>query len=101
MPMRFGQISGQVLAVLLALLLGALVILVVGESPVRVFVTLLVGAFGSSDRIAGTLLQATPILVCGVAACISLRAGLFNIGIEGQLFVGGFAAAWVGFARPS
>jgi simple sugar transport system permease protein len=98
MLMRFGQISGQVLAVLLALLLGALVILVVGESPVRVFVTLLVGAFGSSDRLAGTLLQATPILVCGVAACISLRAGLFNIGIEGQLFVGGFAAAWVGFA---
>jgi len=86
------------LAVLLALVLGALVILVVGESPVRVFVTLLVGAFGSPDRIAGTLLQATPILVCGVAACISLRAGLFNIGIEGQLFVGGFAAAWVGFA---
>jgi simple sugar transport system permease protein len=98
MPMRFGQLSGQVFAVLLALLLGALVILVVGENPVRVFVTLLVGAFGSSDRIAGTLLQATPILVCGVAACISLRAGLFNIGIEGQLFVGGFAAAWVGFA---
>jgi general nucleoside transport system permease protein len=98
MATRLDLFSGQVLAVLVALLLGALVILVVGESPVRVFVTLFVGAFGSSDRIAGTLLQATPILVCGIAACISLRAGLFNIGIEGQLFVGGFAAAWVGFA---
>ena len=95
---RLEELSGQALAVLLAILLGALVILAVGENPARVFIILLGGAFGSPDRIAGTLLQATPILVCGVAACISLRAGLFNIGIEGQLFVGGFAAAWVGFA---
>jgi simple sugar transport system permease protein len=48
--------------------------------------------------VAGSLLQATPIITCGVAACIALRGGLFNIGVEGQLYVGGFAAAWVGFA---
>jgi general nucleoside transport system permease protein len=95
---RLGAISGQALAILLALGLGALVILAVDESPVRVFLTLLNGAFGAPERIAGTLLQATPILVCGVAACISLRGGLFNIGIEGQLFMGGFAATWVGFS---
>lgn len=95
---RLEAVSGQALAILIALILGALVILAVGESPLRVLVTLLNGAFGSPERIAGTLLQATPILVCGVAACISLRGGLFNIGIEGQLFMGGFAAAWVGFS---
>jgi simple sugar transport system permease protein len=98
MQERLAALSGQALAILLALLLGAVVILAVGESPVRVFLTLLRGAFGNEERIAGTLLQATPILVCGIAACISLRGGLFNIGIEGQLFMGGFAAAWVGFS---
>jgi general nucleoside transport system permease protein len=95
---RLSAMSGQALAILLALSLGAIVILAIDESPVRVFVTLLDGAFGNRERIAGTLLQATPILVCGVAACISLRGGLFNIGIEGQLFMGGFAATWVGFS---
>ena len=74
-------LSSQAVAILLALLLGAIVVLSIGESPVRVLVTLLEGAFGNQERIAGTLLQATPILVCGVAACISLRAGLFKRGL--------------------
>lgn len=95
---RLAALSGQALAILLALALGAIVVLTVDENPVTVLTTLLNGAFGSPERIAGTLLQATPILVCGIAACISLRGGLFNIGIEGQLFMGGFAAAWVGFS---
>lgn len=95
---RLSPYLGQVIAIGSALALGAVVILTVNESPWKVFVTLLDGAFGSPERIAGTLLQTTPILVCGIAACISLRGGLFNIGIEGQLFVGGFAATWVGFS---
>ncbi|WEK51817.1 MAG: ABC transporter permease [Candidatus Kaistia colombiensis] len=95
---RFDSLFGQTLAILFALGLGALVILTVDESPVRVFLTLLNGAFGSPERIAGTLLQTTPILICGIAACISFRGGLFNIGIEGQLFMGGFWATWVGFS---
>jgi ABC-type uncharacterized transport system permease subunit len=95
---RFDSLFGQGLAILFALGLGALVILTVDESPVRVFLTLLNGAFGSPQRIAGTLLQTTPILICGIAACISFRGGLFNIGIEGQLFMGGFWATWVGFS---
>ncbi|WP_018182101.1 ABC transporter permease [Kaistia granuli] len=95
---RFDSFFGQALAILFALGLGALVILTVDESPMRVLVTLLNGAFGSPERIAGTLLQTTPILICGIAACISFRAGLFNIGIEGQLFMGGFWATWVGFS---
>jgi ABC-type uncharacterized transport system permease subunit len=95
---RFDNLLGQGLAILFALGLGALVILTVDESPMKVLVTLLNGAFGSPERIAGTLLQTTPILICGIAACISFRGGLFNIGIEGQLFMGGFWATWVGFS---
>lgn len=95
---RFAALSGQAIAIFIALALGAIIVLAVDENPVHVLMTLLRGAFGSPERIAGTLLQATPILVCGIAACVSLRGGLFNIGIEGQLFMGGFAAAWVGFS---
>lgn len=88
---------GQMLAIGISLIGGAIIIIAVGENPTHVFATLLRGAFGNSERIAGSLLQATPIIICGVAACIALRGGLFNIGVEGQLYVGGFAAAWVGF----
>ncbi|TIN00304.1 MAG: ABC transporter permease, partial [Mesorhizobium sp.] len=99
-------VYGQVIAIGVALLMGAIIILMVGESPVRVFMTLLRGAFGDQEKIAGTLLQTTPILICGVAARgqghgkADPRGGMFNVGIEGQLFLGGFAAAWVGFAMP-
>jgi ABC-type uncharacterized transport system permease subunit len=95
---RLYALSGQALAILLALVLGAIIIVTIHESPLKVLMVLLNGAFGSPERIASTLLQSTPILVCGIAACVSLRAGLFNIGVEGQLFMGGFAATWVGFS---
>lgn len=91
---------GQIVAVVIALAIGAVIIMLVDESPIKVFMTLLNGAFGDQAKIAGTLLQTTPILICGIAACIGLRGGMFNVGIEGQLFLGGFAAAWVGFAMP-
>lgn len=97
LPAWIEPFLGQLLAIGLSIVGGAIVILLVGEDPLRVFETLLRGAFGSSERIAGSLLQATPIIICGVAACIAFRGGLFNIGVEGQLYMGGFAAAWVGF----
>ncbi|TIW95842.1 MAG: ABC transporter permease, partial [Mesorhizobium sp.] len=47
-------VSGQVIAIGVALLMGAIIILMVGESPVRVFMTLLRGAFGDQEKVAGT-----------------------------------------------
>ena len=96
-PVWAQGLIGQMLALLIALAGGAVIIWLVGESPLYVYEVLLRGALGSAENVAGSLLQATPIIVCGVAACVALRGGLFNIGVEGQLYVGGFAAAWVGF----
>lgn len=95
---RYEHLVGQALAILIALIGGTVLVLLVGENPVRVFATLVDGAVGSPERIASSLLQSTPIILSGVAACIAFRGGLFNIGVEGQLYMGGFAAAWIGFA---
>lgn len=95
---RHEALVGQALALGIALIGGTVLILLVGESPLRVFGALIDGAFGSPERIAGSLLQSTPIILSGVAACVAFRGGLFNIGVEGQLYLGGFAAAWIGFA---
>ena len=75
--------------------LGAVIILLVDESPVHVFTTLLRGAFG--DRPGRRhVLQTTPILICGVAACIALRGGMFNVGVEGQLSSAASQPPWWG-----
>jgi simple sugar transport system permease protein len=63
MPDWAEGLFGQILAIGISLIGGAIIIIAVGENPIHVFATLLRGAFGNSERIAGSLLQATPIII--------------------------------------
>jgi ABC-type uncharacterized transport system permease subunit len=85
-------------AVVVALGLGAILMLIQGSSPVKAYEALLKQAFGSELGIAQTLGKATPLVLSGLAVTIGLRAGLFNIGAQGQLVSGALAAAWAGYA---
>lgn len=87
-----------VLAVLLASLIGAVILLISGASPIEAYSALLKGAFGSPQAIARTLEKATPLIFSGLAVAFAFQAGLFNIGAQGQLLFGAIVAAWVGFA---
>lgn len=80
------------LAVLLALLLGALMLLVLGVNPLTAYSSLFEGAFGSTYAITQTLVKATPLLLVGAGICIAFRSGVLNIGGEGQFIVGALAA---------
>lgn len=82
--------------VLLVLTLCCFALLVAGESPWHVLLALLRGAFGTKADIARTLGGATPLIFTGLAVAIPYRAGLFNIGAEGQLLVAGFTAGVLG-----
>jgi ABC-type uncharacterized transport system permease subunit len=84
------------LAVLVAVALSGLVILAVGKDPLEADWALLRGMFGSGDRIAASLARSTPFIGGALAVAFAFRAGLFNIGVEGQILVGATAAAWVG-----
>jgi simple sugar transport system permease protein len=86
-----------VAAIVLALGVGALVCLATGYSVPAVFRELVRGAFGNAYQFAQTLTQATPILFTSLSFLIAFRCGLFNIGAEGQLYLGAFFAAWAGF----
>ncbi|HET9879663.1 MAG TPA: ABC transporter permease [Candidatus Limnocylindria bacterium] len=95
------------MAILLALVVGALVMiasspLVRGSLdlglPLTAYGALLSGSFGSVDAIINTLVQATPLILAGLAVGIGFKAGLFNIGAQGQFLMGGLAAAAVGVA---
>jgi len=90
------RILPQIIAILIAFLAGAIMLLVTGYSPLDAYSALLIGAFGDVNGIGQTFTQATPIIFTALAFLFAFKCGLFNIGAEGQLLVGGFAAALVG-----
>jgi general nucleoside transport system permease protein len=62
------------------------------------YVALLQGSLGGSRQVSETLVSATPLILTGLAVAVPLRAGLFNIGAEGQLIAGGMVAGLLGFS---
>jgi len=84
------------IAVVCAFAVGAIVVLIIGDSPLQVYSLLLGSAFSWPDGIGYTLFFATPLIFTGLAVAVALRGGLLNIGAEGQLYVAAFATAWVG-----
>lgn len=86
---------------LVALLVAALALLLIGENPIDVFSLMFAESFGNKRRIAATLSAATPLLFTGVATAICFRSGVFNVGVEGALVIGGLCAAFIGFTLPA
>jgi simple sugar transport system permease protein len=80
----------------LALAAATALLLLAGESPWHVFLALVRGAFGTQEDLARTFAGVTPLVFAGLAVAIPYRAGLFNIGAEGQLVLAGLAAGVLG-----
>jgi general nucleoside transport system permease protein len=83
-------------AVLVALIIGGIVVLLIGDNPIQTYRLLIGSAFSWPDGIGYTLFYATPLIFTGLAVAVAFRCGLLNIGAEGQLYIGAFAAAWFG-----
>jgi simple sugar transport system permease protein len=91
------MVSVPIAAVLLALLIGAVLLVVSGANPIAAYSALLQGAFGNMAAFGRTLEKATPLLLSGLAVAFAFKAGLFNIGAQGQLLFGALVSAWLGF----
>ena len=79
-------------AFLLALTIGTMLIAMLGINPLIAYRSLIQGAFGSLNALADTVVKATPLLFVGLGICIAFRAGVLNIGGEGQLVLGALSA---------
>ena len=77
-------------------LLCGIVLQIRQQSPLEFYSIIFVSAFSSLDDFGYVLFNATPLIFTGLAVAIAYKSGLFNIGCEGQLYVGAFAAAYVG-----
>jgi general nucleoside transport system permease protein len=93
-------VGSPVGAVLLALVLGAGLVLVAGGDPLSAYSALITGAFGNEADIGEVLAQATPLVIIGLGLAMAFRAGVYNIGAEGQLFVGALAGGAVAILLP-
>ena len=90
-----------VIALLIAALVGDVLILSFGQSPGEVYRLLIDGTWGNAYGLGQVLYKATTLTFTGLSVALGLRAGLFNIGAEGQLAAGGFAAAMAGLLLPA
>jgi ABC-type uncharacterized transport system permease subunit len=113
------QLVVSALAILLALIIGAVLIIVSnpevtskftyffarpddalsasGNAVFQAYQALFLGAFGGWSQISETLVEATPLICAGLSVTLAFRTGLFNIGAQGQLIWGALLAGWVGF----
>jgi simple sugar transport system permease protein len=80
------------------LLIGAIILWISGANPFAAYAALFDGALGSPEAIGRTLEKSTPLIFSGLAVAFAFKAGLFNIGGQGQLLFGAIVAAYVGFA---
>ena len=92
---RFEKLAAPVLSIIIALLIGTAIIKICGYHPLSAYSALLKGAFGSFRYTMATLEKSVPLILCGIAAMVAMKSGIFNIGAEGQLFMGaiGYAVA--------
>ena len=92
----FSYILSLSISILLALILGAVIMLILGYNPIEGYGALIKGAFGSPRGIGDTLAKTVTLAMTGLAMAVAAKAGMFNVGGEGQLFLGAMAAAIVG-----
>ena len=101
LPGKVRNAIRPLLAVVLGLFVGILTTVATGEKPWHVFTVLVKGAFGTPYDFGMTLFYTTPLLFTGLSVAFAFRAGLFNIGAEGQLTMGALAAAATGLLLPN
>jgi ABC-type uncharacterized transport system permease subunit len=91
------QLLNYLIILSISLLIGALVIFLSGKDPVAAYAALWKGAFGNRLKIADTLDRTTIMILAGIAGAVAFRTNVINLGLEGQLYIGAFSAALVGF----
>lgn len=93
-------LAGVLLVIACAFLIHMAILLASGKSPARIYSVLFDGAFGGVYNFARSIRWAVPLIFTALSFAVSERCGIFNIGAEGQLYMGAFAAAWAGFTFP-
>lgn len=96
----FTTFGGPILGVLVGLLIGAVLILIAKQDPIGAYKVMFTGSFGGLRQITETLIQACPIMIIGLGMSAAFRARVWNIGAEGQYFMGALFGGIVALYLP-
>lgn len=102
---RLATLGAPLIGVVVGLLIGALLIVLAGANPLQAYIVMFKGAFGGQRQLEETLLKAGPLLMMGLGLTVAFRARVWNIGGEGQFFMGAlagslFALNFPGWPKP-
>jgi general nucleoside transport system permease protein len=100
LPGWLGSLTVPLLSVLIALIVAGVILIITGANPLEVYSALVQGAFTRRGALGNTLLVTTPYVLLGLGVSLSFMAGLFNIGAEGQFYMGALVGVFVGYALP-
>lgn len=95
-PSRRRRVTIFAMSVLMGALIGALLMSIMRVDVLTAYRSLLWGAFGNPANVVATLLKTAPLLLAGLGVLVAFRAGIYNIGNQGQFLAGALAATWVG-----
>lgn len=96
--MKEKEFFETLLSLLVSFLIGGIVIVLMGYNPLEVYEQIFRGALIGKFNLGGTLEKFVPLLLTGIAFAVSSKVAVFNVGVEGELYLGAMAAAWIGFA---
>ena len=85
-------------SVVCGFLVGAIAIVAAGADPLVAYGALFAGAFTNHNAFPETLVSTTPYVLLGLAVALGFRAGLFNIGAEGQFYIGSLTGVFVAYS---
>lgn len=86
------------LSILAAVIVGSIIMILYGQNPFEIYRLLFKGAFGSQLAFFTSIQRATPLIFTAVASTLAFRTGVFNVGVEGQFFIGAICGTFVGYA---
>lgn len=99
-PSPFMVVIIPVISIILALGLGAIFLALTDLDPLKVYQGMLKGVFGSKYGISETVVKAIPLMLTSLGVSVAFRMLLWNIGAEGQFYMGAFGASWVALTFP-
>lgn len=100
MHLNGNKILVPVLSILLGMIGAGIIIALMGLNPIEVYSHMFIGAFGTTNRLFSTIQRFTALSFAGLAVTLAFTSGIFNIGVEGQLYIGALMATWVGVSFP-
>lgn len=99
-PSSTAYIFIPILSIIFAMAVGAIFLVSAGHDWIEIYSRMFSGAFGSRYGLSETVVKAIPLTLTGIGVALAFRMQLWNIGGEGQLYMGAFAATWVALSFP-